>query len=74
MDDGPKVACVGGYRGVLPGATRLMPPAAAVYWRLLAPLVHTTAGRVATIAFFIVLFVFAPAYLPDGPLTFNVVP
>jgi CheY-like chemotaxis protein len=46
---------------------------AAGYWNLLAPLVHSAGPRAALVGTLTALFVFAPGYLPGGPLTFNVV-
>ena len=44
------------------------------YWRSVSPLLRDGRTRIVIIALLTVLFVFGPAYLPDGPLTLNVVP
>ena len=54
------------HAAVLPG-----PP---YYWRAISPLIHSPRGRALILALLTALFVLAPAILPDGPLTFNVVP
>ena len=46
---------------------------AAGYWKLLSPLVHRGGRRAALVSTLTVLFIFAPGYLPGGPLTFNVI-
>jgi hypothetical protein len=46
---------------------------AAGYWKLLSPLVHSAGLRPALVSTLTALFVFAPGYLPGGPLTFNVI-
>jgi hypothetical protein len=46
---------------------------AAGYWTLLSPLVHSAGRRAALVITLTALFVFAPGYLPVGPLTLNVI-
>jgi hypothetical protein len=46
---------------------------AAAYWTALSPLVHRARPRAALVCTLTVLFVFAPGYLPSGPLTLNVI-
>ena len=45
-----------------------------LYWDVVSPMLHSPRGRFAIIVLLTTLLVFAPAYFPEGPLTFNVVP
>jgi hypothetical protein len=44
-----------------------------LYWRYLSPLIHGRAGRVGLIIVLTLLFVYAAAYLPSGPLSLNAI-
>jgi hypothetical protein len=48
--------------------------ASGVYWRVVSPVIHCAWGRLTVVWLLIALAVFAPGYLPDGPLSFNFVP
>ena len=50
------------------------PRMSGVYWRLVSPMIHSPRGRIVVVALLTGLLVFAPAYAPDGSLTFNIVP
>ena len=60
------------------GSDRVRPPARAhgvpgLYLRYVSPVIHDRAGRIVLVVLFTVLFVFAAAYLPSGPLSLNAI-
>jgi hypothetical protein len=56
------------------GPSAADPTVSDLYWYFVSPLVHSPGGRLALITILTGLIVFAPAFLPRGPLSFNVVP
>jgi hypothetical protein len=47
---------------------------AALYWRVLSPLIHRRTARLVLLALLTALFVFAPTFLRKALLTFPVIP
>jgi hypothetical protein len=45
-----------------------------LYWRVLSPVIHRRAARIALLALLTALFVFAPTFLRKALLTFHVIP
>jgi len=70
--------CVGRAAVALPrpssSESRGRTPAHGLYWRVVSPIIHSAFGRVAVVWLMTALLVFGPGYLPDGPLSFDVVP